>query len=145
MFKIILRKKFGGCKNFFWKICDRIFFSFENWSKKVLNPIFSKKIIHNSTFWQKIWIQNNFSFHLIWILSILIENYNSLKIDMQKTGKFWHYLTGKIWFIKPCLIRVKMRYFFSLLLALFSFYHLIWPIQSCHVSFTLSPLYYYWL
>ena len=38
-----------------------------------------------------------------------------------------------------------MKNHFSLLLAFFSFYHLIWPILSWHVSFTMSPLYYYWL
>ena len=43
------------------------------------------------------------------------------------------------------LFQQQIILFLSLLHAFFSFYHLIWPILSWHVSFTLSPLYYYWL
>ena len=63
-------KKMGGCRKKFLKNFWSIFFSFKNWSNKFRNQIFSKKIIHNSTFRQQIWVQNDFSFHLICILSM---------------------------------------------------------------------------
>ena len=74
----------GGVKIFFWKICDQIFFFFENWGKKFWIQLFSKNFIHNTTFWQEIWIQNDFSFHLICILSMFVENHHFSKICMSK-------------------------------------------------------------
>ena len=53
-FKIILRKKLYII--FFEKFAIEIFFPSKIEKKIFWNPIFSKNFIHNSTFWQQIWI-----------------------------------------------------------------------------------------
>ena len=69
--KSFYEKKLGGCKKKFLKNLRLKFFFRRKLKKKFFwNPIFSKNFIHNSTFWHQIWIQNDFSFHLICILSM---------------------------------------------------------------------------
>ena len=89
MFTTTGKKIWGGCIKKIWKILrsKKIFFcknEIENFQK--FN--FRKYFLSNSTFQYQISIWNDFSFHLMYILSILVKNYRFSKICVLKAEKF---------------------------------------------------------
>ena len=64
-------------------------------SKILKNSIFKKFYKSNCTFYYEISIWNDFSFHLMYILSILVKNYRFSKIYILKAENFlpWNEVT----------------------------------------------------
>ena len=74
-------------KNFEKFSFQKIFFV-KSESKILKNSIFTKFYKSKYTFFHKISIWNDFSFHLIYILSILVKNYRFSKIKVLKAENF---------------------------------------------------------
>ena len=89
MFKIIWKFVFGGCINFFLKnLRLKIFFLQKSKSKIFENSIFAIFFLSNCTFQHQISIWNYFSFHLMYIMSVLVKNYRFSKIFVLKAENF---------------------------------------------------------
>ena len=87
MFTTTGKKIWGGCIKKIWKILrsKKIFFcknEIENFQK--FN--FRKYFLSNSTFWYQISIWNDFSFHLMYILFILVKKYKSFKVFIMEAN-----------------------------------------------------------
>ena len=74
---------------------SKIFFFVKSESKILKNSIFKKFYKSNCTFYYEISIWNDFSFHLMYILSILVKNYRFSKIYILKAENFlpWNEVT----------------------------------------------------
>ena len=82
-------KNFGGCIKFFLKnLRSKNFFLQKIESKILKNSIFAKFFLSNCTFQHQISIWNYFSFHLMYILSVLVKNYRFSKIFVLKAENF---------------------------------------------------------
>ena len=81
-------------KNFEKFAFEKIFFV-KSESKILKNSIFKKFYKSNCTFYYEISIWNDFSFHLMYILSILVKNYRFSKIYILKAENFlpWNEVT----------------------------------------------------
>ena len=85
MFATTGKKIWGGCIKKIWKILrSKKNFFCKNEIKNFQKSNFRKFFLSNSTFQYQISIWNDFSFHLMYILSILVKNYRFSKIDSWK-------------------------------------------------------------
>ena len=76
----------------FWKIRILKKKFRKKWVKKYKIWNFCKYFEANLIFWYKIWIWNVFSFHLMYILSLWVKNYNFSKIVVRNT---WELLQSR--------------------------------------------------
>ena len=82
-------KNLGGCIKKIWKIlCSKKIFFCKNEIKNFQKFNFHKYFLSNSTFQYQISIWNDFSFHLMYILSILVKNYIFSKIFVLEAENF---------------------------------------------------------
>ena len=72
---------------FFWKIWILKKKFRKKWVKKYKIWNFCKYFEANLIFWNKIWIWNVFSFHLMYILSLWVKNYNFSKTFVRNAWK----------------------------------------------------------
>ena len=93
--KIIL----GVVFKIFLKIWVWKHFFFVKSESKILETLFfTKSYKPNCTFYYKILIWNYFSFHLMYILSILVKNYRFSKIESWKIHALrWGYFGATLW------------------------------------------------
>ena len=76
----------------FWKIWILKKKFRKKWVKKYKIWNFCKYFKANFIFWYKIWIWNVFSFHLMYILSLWVKNYNFSKIVVRNA---WELLQSR--------------------------------------------------